>query len=162
MRRVIACITVVALAGGLGAVAVQGKEKPRLAPIKRQATPAAVVAEHLDALNDCDLDRLVAQYPRDAQFHLSDGKDIVVLRGRRQIRDLFAGFVKPYPTGLCGLTFTPERTFPVAGTLVVQFRVTAPFLARTYRGSDAYVTRDGLMAGQVSTFEGTDLKFRKR
>jgi len=87
MRRVIACITVVALAGGLGAVAVQGKEKPRLAPIKRQATPAAVVAEHLDALNDCDLDRLVAQYPGDAQFHLSDGKDIVVLRGRRQIRD---------------------------------------------------------------------------
>jgi hypothetical protein len=33
-------------------------------------------------------------------------------------------------------------------------------LAEPYKGSDAYVTRDGLMAAMVSTFEGTDLKMK--
>lgn len=163
MRRILACAALATTIAGLGAAGVQaGQEKPRLPAIERQPTAAAVVREHFDALNDCDLQRLVAQYPNRAQFHLNDGKDIVVLRGRRQIYDLFAGFVKPYPEGLCGLKFTPERTFSIDDTLVIQFRVTAPFLAKTYRGSDAYVTKGGLMVGQVSTFEGTDLKFKRR
>lgn len=40
----------------------------------RQSTPEAVLAEHLDTLNDCDLDRLMAQYPSNVQLHFSDGQ----------------------------------------------------------------------------------------
>jgi len=37
----------------------------------------------------------------------------------------------------------------------------ADFLAEPYKGSDAYETHDGLMAGMVSTFKGADLKMKK-
>ena len=38
-----------------------GGGTPRLV---RQPTPEAVVAEHVDALNTCNVDRLMAQYPK--------------------------------------------------------------------------------------------------
>jgi hypothetical protein len=34
----------------------------------------------------------------------------------------------------------------------VQWKADAPFLTEPYRGADAYVTRDGLLVAQVSTF----------
>jgi hypothetical protein len=37
----------------------------------------------------------------------------------------------------------------------------APFLAEPYRGSDAYITRDGYMKAMVSTFDGAALKIKK-
>jgi hypothetical protein len=46
----------------------------------------------------------------------------------------------------------------VGTTVNVQWVATAPFLTEPYRGADAYVTRDGLMAAQVTTFDGTALK----
>ena len=58
------------------------------------------------------------------------------------------------------MKFTPEQTFPVGETLNIQWRAEAEFLAEPYRGSDAYETRDGLMAAMVSTFKGTDLKLK--
>jgi len=36
----------------------------------------------------------------------------------------------------------------------------ADFLTETYKGSDAYVTKDGLMYAQVTTFDGSRLKFK--
>lgn len=157
--RLIATVAVVILSGVLGAAAWAGGSGPKpKGKLVRQSSPAKVVAEHLDALNKCDLDRLMAQYPRQAQIHLSDGQVVV---GRKAIRALFADFVKPHEQGgLCGLTFTPERTFKVGKTLAVQFRVEGNFLAQTYRGSDAYITRHGLMYAQVTTFRGSDLEMR--
>jgi hypothetical protein len=127
-------------------------------PLVRQASPTLVVKEHLSALNACDLDRLIAQYPDKAEIHYPNG---VVLKGREQLRESFANFVKPYEQGgLCGLTFTPEYVSQVGGTINVQWRAEAPFLTEPYRGSDAYETKDGLMYAQVTTFKGEDLKFK--
>jgi len=120
-----------------------------------QADAYAVYAEHIRALNACDWLGLMAQYPDDAEVHLSAG---TVVRGRQAIGELFAGFVLPADEGgLCGITFTEESRFEVGNTENVQWVAEADFLAEPYRGSDAYVTDGRFMAAMVSTFEGTDL-----
>ena len=148
----------IALASAL--TAVQGMQQVNpgtvLPPLKRQATPKAVVDEHLDALNRCDWTRLMAQYPADVEFFLPGGQ---VVRGRRAVGELFEGFVKPFKDGgLCGLKFESEHVLIVGDTVNVQWRANADFLAEPYRGADAYVTQDGLMRAQVSTFDGAQLK----
>ncbi len=50
----------------------------------------------------------------------------------------------------------------VGDTLMVQWVVNAAFLLEPYKGVDAYVTKDGLMVGQVSTFDFADIKFKKK
>jgi hypothetical protein len=130
----------------------------KLPELKKQATPEAVVAEHIDALNHCDWNRLMAQYPPEVQIHLPDG---VVFKGREKVGELFAGFVKSRADGgLCGLTFTAESTSRLGDTLNIQWRAEAAFLVEPYRGSDAYETHDGLMYAQVSTSKGADLKMK--
>ena len=57
----------------------------QLPDIRTQPTPQAVLDEHLDALNKCDWNRLVAQYPEDAQIHLLNGK---IITGRKAIGEL--------------------------------------------------------------------------
>jgi hypothetical protein len=42
----------------------------------------------------------------------------------------------------------------------VKWRATASFLTEPYFGADAYVTKDGLMFAQVTTFDGAALKFK--
>jgi hypothetical protein len=129
---------------------------PALPAMQKQASPQAVVNEHVDALNKCDWKRLMAQYPADAEIYLPGGD---VKKGRAEVGTMFEGFVKaPKDGGLCGLTFKAEHTFLVGTTVNVQWVATAPFLAAPYRGADAYVTRDGLMAAQVTTFDGNALK----
>lgn len=130
-----------------------------LPPMKKQATPKAVVDEHLDAINKCDWQRLMAQYPNDVEFFLPGGK---VVRGRNEVAELFRGFVKPVKDGgLCGLKFTPEHVFTVGDTINVSWVGTADFLAEPYRGADAYETKDGMMQAQVTTFDGAQLKLKK-
>jgi len=120
-----------------------------------QADAYAVYAEHIRALNACDWVAIMAQYPDDAEIHLSGGQ---VVKGREAIGELFAGFVLPAEEGgLCGITFTEESRFEVGTTENVQWVAEADFLAEPYRGSDAYVTDGQYMAAMVSTFEGTDL-----
>ena len=70
-----------------------GKVLPSL---KRQATPKAVVDEHLDALNRCDWTRLMAQYPPEVELFLPGGQ---VVKGRREVGELFEGLVKPPKDG---------------------------------------------------------------
>jgi hypothetical protein len=81
---------------------------------KTRATPEAVLAEHIDALKHCDLNRIMAQYPNDGTFILPDG-----------------------------------------------VWMEAPYLKEPYKGSDAYVTKDGLMHVQVTTFKVADMKFKE-
>jgi hypothetical protein len=129
-----------------------------LPPLQRQRTPQAVVDEHIDALNKCDFARLMAQYPADVEFFLPGGQ---LVQGREKVGELFRALVKPFKEGgLCGVTFTPEHTFTVGDTVNVQWRAGADFLVEPYRGADAYVTRDGLMAAQVTTFQRDQLKTR--
>jgi hypothetical protein len=130
----------------------------KLPPLKRQKSAQAVVAEHLDALNQCDWNRLMAQYPPQVEIHLPDG---VIVKGRQKVGELFAGFCKTRADkGLQGLKFSTQSSFPVGGTLNVMWHADADFLAETYKGSDAYVTKDGLMYAQVTTFDGSKLKFK--
>jgi hypothetical protein len=134
-------------------------EDLKLPPLQKQPTPQAVINEHLEALNKCDWNRIMAQYPADYQLFLPDG---VVVKGRDKAGELFAGFVKPHDQGgLCGLTFTPEQTFTVGETLNIQWRAEAPFLAEPYRGADAYETHDGLMAAMVSSFKAADMNLKE-
>ena len=75
-------------------------EDMKLPPLKKQPTPQAVIDEHMDALNKCDWNRLMAQYPADYQLNLPDG---VVVKGREAAAKIFADFVKPHDQGgLCG------------------------------------------------------------
>jgi hypothetical protein len=98
----------------------------------------------------------MAQYPPDVEFFLPGGQ---IVKGRREVGELFEGFVKPVKDGgLCGLTFESEHVLIVGDTVNVQWRANADFLAAPYRGADAYVTQDGLMRAQVSTFDGSQLK----
>ncbi len=131
----------------------------KLPDLKKQPTPQAVLDEHLDALNHCDWNRLLAQYPDDAQINLPNGQ---IVKGRAAIGEMFAGFCKdPKDGGLKGLHFAPEHSTAIGDTFATQWVATGEILAEPYRGSDAYITKDGYMQAMVTTFDGTALKMKK-
>ena len=131
----------------------------KLPPLKKQPDAKAVVNEHLDAIKHCDWNRVMAQYPDNAEFFLPGGQ---VIKGRQQIGDLFQNALKPFQEGgICGITFDVEHTFAVGDTLNVQWKATADGLAEPYKGADAYVTKGGYMAAMVTTFDATQLKRKK-
>ena len=131
----------------------------KLPPMKRFPTPQAVVDEHLDAINRCDWARLMAQYPDDVEFFLPGGQ---VVKGREAVAELFRGYVKPAKDGgLCGLKFTVEHAQTVGDTINAAWVGNADFMEEPYRGVEAYVTKDGLLQAQVTTFDGAQLKMKK-
>jgi len=84
------------------------------------------------------------------------------IESRRLIGDLFAGFCKDPKEGrLKGMTFKVEKSDKIGDVFVAQWVATAPFLAEPYKGSDAYITKDGYMQAMVSTFDGGALKMKK-
>ena len=124
----------------------------------RQPTPMKVVQEHMAAFSSCDWKRLMQQFPSNVEFFSPNG---ITVKGREAVGKMFAQIVKPPSQGgTCGLQITIEHTFVVGGTINVQWRADAPFLEEPYRGADAYETRDGLMAAQVTTFDATALKIK--
>ena len=132
---------------------------PDLPPLKVQNSPQLVVDEHLDALNSCDWNRLMAQYPPEVQIHLPNGEFVT---GNQAVGEMFANFCQPVAKGgLKGLQFTTLHTYTVGDTVNVQWVAEADFLAEPYKGADAYVTKDGFMYAQVTTFDGADLKLKK-
>ncbi len=164
MRRSVTCgaLAVFALACSLEAVPFGQATGPAtsaaqaMPPLKRLKNPQAVVDEHLDAINKCDWQRLMAQYPPEVQVFLPGGQ---VVKGRDAVGELFRTFVRPAKDGgLCGMTFETENSFTVGDTINVQWVAKADFLAEPYRGADAYVTKDGLMWAQVTTFDGAQIK----
>ena len=130
-----------------------------LPPLKKQPTEEAVLAEHLDALNHCDWNRLLAQYPDDFQMNLPGGQ---IVKGREAAGKVFAGFCKdPKEGGLKGITFTAEDSVKIGNVFATQWVATAPFLAEPYKGSDAYIIENGYLRAMVSTFDGNALKIVK-
>ncbi len=130
-----------------------------LPEMKRQSSAQAVLDEHFDALNRCDWNRIVAQYPDDAQINLPGG---AIVAGRKAIGEMFAGFCKePKNGGLNGLNFKVEHSTQIGDVFATQWIATADFLAEPYRGSDAYITKDGMMQAMVTTFDGGALKMKK-
>ena len=153
----LATVVCVALGVGLATAAIEAQNTAqKLPPLKRQATARAVVDEHLDALNKCDWNRLMAQYPNDVQVFLPGG---VIIKGREEVGKVFATLVKPFTEGgLCGVRFDRVDTFPVENTENVQWRATSEHLAEPYLGADAYVTKDGLLQAMVTTFQPDQMK----
>ena len=163
MRRRAIVGVVAALALVLAAVAYAAKPV-----LVGQPTPQAVVSEHVDALNKCSVPRLMAQYPETVHIILPDLGQAV---GRAQVRALFNGFCKPpkiqaspdggYTNagGLKGLQFRAIKTWIVGGTVNARWKATSCF-TKDYYGADAYETGGGLMAAQVTTFDGSKLVFR--
>jgi len=130
----------------------------RLPALQKRPSPRAVMDEHLDALNRCDWGRLMAQYPPAVEIFLPGGG---VIKGREKVADLFRTLVKPVREGgLCGIRIEAEHVFPVGQTLNVQWRATGDLLAEPYRGADAFVTKDGLMWAQVTTFRRDEMKLK--
>jgi SnoaL-like domain len=151
MRAILAASVLFVAAGGV--LAAQAEMK--LPEMKKQPSVEAVLDEHIDALNNCDWNRLLAQYPEDAQINLPGG---AIVKGRAAIGDLFAGFCKDSKDGgLKGIHFDKEAST----TIAAQWVATAPFLAEPYKGSDAYITKDGYMQAMVTTFDGGALKMKK-
>jgi SnoaL-like domain len=145
----------IVLAGGAAAAAGD----MTLPQLKKQPSAQAVLDEHLDALNKCDWNRIVAQYPDDAQINLPGG---AIVKGRLAIGELFAGFCKDSKDGgLKGINFKVENSTSIGDTFATQWVATAPFLSEPYKGSDAYITKDGMMQAMVSTFDGGALKMKK-
>lgn len=139
--------------------AFEAKAQVKMPNLTRLPSPQAVVDEHLDALNKCDWERLIAQFPDEARIDLPNG---AVVKGRPAIAALFSNFCKNHKDGgLKGLNFKVENSTTIVNTLVTQWIATAPFLEEPYRGSDAYITNDGYMQAMVSTFNGEDLKMKK-
>jgi hypothetical protein len=123
----------------------------------RERTPDAVLAQHLTALNGCDWEGLMQQYPDSYELRLPGG---VLVQGRTEAAATFGGFVlPPADGGLCGITFSELSRQVTGGTIAVTWEANAPFLAEPYRGADAYITDDGLMVQMVSTFDGAELIF---
>jgi len=126
----------------------------------KQPHPESVVNEHLEALNDCDVDRLMAQYPDSVVLVLPGG---ITIQGRENARALFEGLCTPFPNGLEGIQFTELSSWTVGKTVIVQWRADAPFddpfICGPYLGADTFVTKNGLLAAQVATFDGADLPY---
>jgi hypothetical protein len=130
-----------------------------LPPKKRQPTLQKLMSEHFAAFNSCDWKRLMAQYDDDMAFFSKDG---AVVKGRQAIGEMFGKALQPHSAGgFCGIKLTPEQTIVVGNTVNVIWRADAPFLAEPYRGSEAFETRNGLLAAQVTTWDPPAMKMKK-
>ena len=153
--KIILPVSIIAMIG----VAFAAQAEMKLPDLKKQPSAQAVLDEHFEALNKCDWNRLLAQYPEDAQINLPNG---AIVKGRAAIGDLFVGFCKePKDGGLNGIYFAVEHSTTIENTFATQWVATAPFLAEPYKGSDAYITHDGFMQAMVTTFDGAALKMKK-
>lgn len=131
------------------------KDLPALHP---QPNAEMTTFEHIQALNDCDWDRLMSQYPEEVLIILPNGAWV---EGRAAVGDVFDGFCQPREDGgFKGATFIAEKVKTVGDTVNVSWRVEAAWLSEPYKGADAYVTRDGLMYVQVTTFDPAGIKFK--
>lgn len=150
-------ISLIAVVFALALPAVAKDQKP-LPPLVMQPNAERVTFEHIDALNACDWNRLMAQYPEEVLIILPNG---VWVEGRRAIGNVFEGFCKSRADGgFKGATFIAEKVKTVGNTVNVSWRVEAAWLAQPYKGADAYVTQDGLMYVQVTTFDPAGMKFK--
>ena len=74
MRNAVIVMGVVVIAAACSSDAGGQAGTMTLPAIKTQASPQAVVDEHLDAINKCDWSRLMAQYPENVEFFLPKGE----------------------------------------------------------------------------------------
>lgn len=140
----------------LSAMSVSAQKLPALKP---QPTPEKVVEEHFAALNACDWNRMMAQYADDMTFFSKNG---AMVHGRAAIGEMFKqALAPPSKGGQCGMKMTPLHIKVVGTTVNVVWRAEAPFFTKPYLGSEAFETRDGLLAAQVTTWDPSALPMKK-
>jgi hypothetical protein len=138
------------------AVSAQNMTLPTKKP---QPTPEKVILEHIAALNACDWNRMMAQYDDDIAFLSKDGN---IVQGRKAIGDMFKKALQPPSKGgQCGMKLIPEKTIVIGNTVNVIWRCEAPFFVEPYRGAEAFETRNGLLALQVTTWDPSAIKMKK-
>jgi len=85
-----------------------------------------------------------------------------MVSGRQAIGEMFKTAVQaPAKGGQCGMKMTVEKQIVVGTTVNVVFRAEAPFFAEPYRLSEAFETRNGLLAAQVTTWDPAAIKMKK-
>jgi hypothetical protein len=133
-----------------------------LAPAGAAAAPrsnAELVAAHARTIAECDVGAIVDTYAADATLIFPGGQ---VVKGRAALTQAYGGLVKaPAEGGLCGLKTVPVREWRHGDTSFVKFKDVAPFLAKPYYSTDAYVFEDGEIAVEATTFDPTKLVFKK-
>jgi len=138
------------------ATSAWSQQMPKMKP---QPTPEKVIEEHIAALNACDWNRMMAQYADDIEFLSKDGATV---KGRQAIGEMFhKALMPPAKGGQCGMKLIAEHVKLVGTTVNVVWRAEAPFFAEPYRGSEAFETRDGLLAAQVTTWDPSAIKMKK-
>ncbi len=158
MKIAIATTVVIILIAACVSSQDVGRERT-LPPLKPQPTLLQVAEEHFAAFNACDWNRLMAQMSDDVEFFGPNG---AAIQGRVALGNAFADVPKtPEQGGRCGLKLTIERTYIIGNTINVLWRAEAPFLTAPYRGTNVFETRDGLIAAEVTTFDGAALPIRK-
>jgi hypothetical protein len=125
-----------------------------------QRTAQQVVDAHLAGLNACDFSALMALYPAEVHLFLPGGK---VVKGRDAVASIYRQTVQPFKDGgVCGLKFEADVTFTVGETVNVQWRAASTeLLTEPYLGADAYVTKNGMMWAQVTTYDRAAMKARQ-
>ena len=81
MKIILPVSVVLAMMGGT----LAARAEMKLPDLKKQPSAQAVLDEHFAALNACDWNRLLAQYPEDAQINLPNG---TIVKGRAALGDL--------------------------------------------------------------------------
>lgn len=116
-----------------------------------------VTEEHIEALNDCNINRLVQLRTEDFKMYLPRGE---VVDGKENAAIAFTNWCKPYPKGIRGFELVIQDAFLVGNTYNVRWVLRSPFF-EDYPGADAYVTRGFKMAAIVTTLDVNALNFTK-
>ena len=152
----------IGVVGGLAiaVLAPMGSARAGQSPTDAQSLGevARVVAAHDAAIKACDAKAAAAVYAKNATLFAAGG---VVVTGRPALLAVYTSFLKPRAEGgLCGLRGTAVKTYRNGSTIFINSRVTAPFLAQPYFSTDGFVIENNHIASEVSTFDGTQLKFK--
>ncbi|GAB0489368.1 hypothetical protein MMPV_000586 [Pyropia vietnamensis] len=150
-------VAVCAVVAVITAVSAQNSDGDR---IRRERLVWQVVGEHIDALNRCDLRRLMAQHPPTVHFFLPNGHEA---RGRAAVEEVYKGLcdrrgrqpVAPFHIKLLS-------SHRLGSTLFVRWRFTSRALTRPYDGASAFGTAGRHLVREVATFDGSALPYKVR
>jgi hypothetical protein len=129
-----------------------------LPPIRPQGGVELTWREHIDALDACDVDRMMALYPREILFIQAQK----TWGGREKVFDFFNDYCQPFSEGgFKGGKFIIEDSKTFADTVTVRWRMEADFLSQPYYGAVTYVTHDGLIYVQTTTFNPNTMPYKE-
>ena len=117
-----------------------------------------VYENHFYQLNRCSVRGLKEEVTPETQYFFGGNN----IKGQKNIFEAIEGTCKESTEGgIRGINFKEEAVFIVGNVANIKWVATAPFLEEPYPGSDAYVTCGNKMLAMVSSFDASELKFKK-